>query len=86
MALFVSPRTYSENDCTTVAPTDHCLSPTKGDLVYSKTAKQCLEEISGRQHSLTRVCVCVTVYCMCVYFPVNVCVCMFVFEVARGVP
>ncbi|KAG5267663.1 hypothetical protein AALO_G00224250 [Alosa alosa] len=41
-------RTYSENDCSTVAPVDPCLSPTKGELVYSKTAKQCLEEISGR--------------------------------------
>ncbi|RXN11033.1 neuron navigator 3 isoform X2 [Labeo rohita] len=39
-------RTYSENDCTTVVPPEPCLSPTK-DLVYSKTAKQCLEEISG---------------------------------------
>ncbi len=43
---FVSLRTYSENDCTTVVPPELCLSPTK-DLVYSKTAKQCLEEISG---------------------------------------
>ncbi|KAK9525431.1 hypothetical protein VZT92_016141 [Zoarces viviparus] len=40
-------RTFSENDCTMVAPSDPCLSPTKGELVYSKTAKQCLEEISG---------------------------------------
>ncbi|KAJ8269278.1 hypothetical protein COCON_G00118850 [Conger conger] len=39
-------RTCSENDCTTVAPGNACLSPTKADLVYSKTAKQCLEEIS----------------------------------------
>ncbi|XP_031438913.1 neuron navigator 3 isoform X2 [Clupea harengus] len=39
-------RTYSENDCTTVAPADPCLSPTKGELVFNKTAKQCLEEIS----------------------------------------
>ncbi|KAK2858741.1 hypothetical protein Q5P01_003361 [Channa striata] len=39
-------RTFSENDCTMVAPADPCLSPTKGELVYSKTAKQCLEEIS----------------------------------------
>uniref|UniRef100_A0A671L382 Neuron navigator 3-like n=1 Tax=Sinocyclocheilus anshuiensis TaxID=1608454 RepID=A0A671L382_9TELE len=39
-------RTYSENDCTTVVPLEPCLSPSK-DLVYSKTAKQCLEEISG---------------------------------------
>uniref|UniRef100_A0A3P9PHC3 Neuron navigator 3 n=1 Tax=Poecilia reticulata TaxID=8081 RepID=A0A3P9PHC3_POERE len=38
--------TFSENDCTMVAPADPCLSPTKGELVYSKTAKQCLEEIS----------------------------------------
>ncbi len=43
---FVSLRTYSENDCTTVVPPESCLSPTK-DLVYGKTAKQCLEEISG---------------------------------------
>ncbi|XP_071188146.1 neuron navigator 3 isoform X3 [Salvelinus alpinus] len=48
-------RTYSENDCTTVAPTDHCLSPTKGDLVYSKTAKQCLEEISGEDPETRRM-------------------------------
>lgn len=41
-------RTFSENDCTMVAPADPCLSPTKGELVYSKTAKQCLEEISGK--------------------------------------
>lgn len=41
-------RTCSENDCTSVVPPDACLSPTKGDLVYSKTAKQCLEEISGK--------------------------------------
>ncbi|CAL1569558.1 unnamed protein product [Knipowitschia caucasica] len=44
-------RTFSENDCTMVAPADSSLSPTKGDLIYSKTAKQCLEEISGRTHS-----------------------------------
>uniref|UniRef100_A0A8K9UGT9 Neuron navigator 3 n=1 Tax=Oncorhynchus mykiss TaxID=8022 RepID=A0A8K9UGT9_ONCMY len=48
-------RTYSENDCTTVAPTDHCLSPTKGDLAYSKTAKQCLEEISGEDPETRRM-------------------------------
>lgn len=40
-------RTFSENDCTMVAPAEPCLSPTKGEFVYSKTAKQCLEEISG---------------------------------------
>lgn len=78
MALFVSPRTYSENDCTTVAPTDHCLSPTKGDLVYSKTAKQCLEEISGRQHSLTRVCVCVCYSILYVCVLSGECVCVHV--------
>ncbi|KAK1906868.1 Neuron navigator 3, partial [Dissostichus eleginoides] len=41
------PKTFSENDCTMMAPAEPCLSPTKGELVYSKTAKQCLEEISG---------------------------------------
>ncbi|MBN3294120.1 NAV3 protein, partial [Polypterus senegalus] len=40
-------RTYSENDCTAVAPTDPCLSPTKAEQIYNKTAKQCLEEISA---------------------------------------
>ncbi|KAJ4919538.1 hypothetical protein JOQ06_026063, partial [Pogonophryne albipinna] len=40
------PKTFSENDCTMMAPAEPCLSPTKGELVYSKTAKQCLEEIS----------------------------------------
>ncbi|KAK5609574.1 hypothetical protein CRENBAI_004445 [Crenichthys baileyi] len=44
-------RTFSENDCTMVAPADPCLSPTKGELVYSKTAKQCLEEISVQAKS-----------------------------------
>ncbi|XP_028809842.1 neuron navigator 3 isoform X3 [Denticeps clupeoides] len=48
-------RTYSENDCTTVAPSDPCLSPTKGELVYSKTAKQCLEEISGEDPETRRM-------------------------------
>ncbi|KAI4899733.1 hypothetical protein NFI96_001775 [Prochilodus magdalenae] len=38
-------RTYSENDCTAVI--EPCLSPTK-ELIYNKTAKQCLEEISGK--------------------------------------
>ncbi|XP_058628551.1 neuron navigator 3 isoform X3 [Onychostoma macrolepis] len=47
-------RTYSENDCTTVVPTEPCLSPTK-DLVYSKTAKQCLEEISGEDPETRRM-------------------------------
>uniref|UniRef100_A0A8C6KGV6 Neuron navigator 3 n=1 Tax=Nothobranchius furzeri TaxID=105023 RepID=A0A8C6KGV6_NOTFU len=48
-------RTCSENDCTMVAPADPCLSPTKGELVYSKTAKQCLEEISGEDPETRRM-------------------------------
>ncbi|KAM9705349.1 neuron navigator 3 isoform 3-T3 [Menidia menidia] len=48
-------RTFSENDCTMVAPVDPCLSPTKGELVYSKTAKQCLEEISGEDPETRRM-------------------------------
>uniref|UniRef100_A0A3Q2XS22 Neuron navigator 3 n=1 Tax=Hippocampus comes TaxID=109280 RepID=A0A3Q2XS22_HIPCM len=48
-------RTFSENDCTMVAPADPCLSPTKGELVYSKTAKQCLEEISGEDPETRRM-------------------------------
>ncbi|KAG7277666.1 hypothetical protein CRUP_025351 [Coryphaenoides rupestris] len=44
-------RTFSENDCSMVVPVETGLSPTKGELVYSrggysKTAKQCLQEIS----------------------------------------
>ncbi|XP_075907695.1 neuron navigator 3 isoform X6 [Nelusetta ayraudi] len=48
-------RTFSENDCTMVAPAEPCLSPTKGELVYSKTAKQCLEEISGEDPETRRM-------------------------------
>ncbi|XP_035003173.1 neuron navigator 3 isoform X5 [Hippoglossus stenolepis] len=48
-------RTFSENDCTMMAPADPCLSPTKGELVYSKTAKQCLEEISGEDPETRRM-------------------------------
>ncbi|XP_064198495.1 neuron navigator 3 isoform X3 [Anguilla rostrata] len=48
-------RTCSENDCTTVAPGNACLSPTKADLVYGKTAKQCLEEISGEDPEARRM-------------------------------
>ncbi|XP_073802696.1 neuron navigator 3 isoform X25 [Danio rerio] len=47
-------RTYSENDCTTVVPPEPCLSPTK-ELVYGKTAKQCLEEISGEDPETRRM-------------------------------
>uniref|UniRef100_A0A8B9JKD4 Neuron navigator 3 n=1 Tax=Astyanax mexicanus TaxID=7994 RepID=A0A8B9JKD4_ASTMX len=45
-------RTYSENDCTAVI--EPCLSPTK-ELIYSKTAKQCLEEISGEDPETRRM-------------------------------
>ncbi|XP_029318383.1 neuron navigator 3 isoform X2 [Cottoperca gobio] len=48
-------RTFSENDCTMMAPAESCLSPTKGELVYSKTAKQCLEEISGEDPETRRM-------------------------------
>ncbi|XP_039617653.1 neuron navigator 3 isoform X3 [Polypterus senegalus] len=48
-------RTYSENDCTAVAPTDPCLSPTKAEQIYNKTAKQCLEEISGEDPETRRM-------------------------------
>ncbi|XP_037395912.1 neuron navigator 3 isoform X3 [Pygocentrus nattereri] len=45
-------RTYSENDCTAVI--EPCLSPTK-ELIYNKTAKQCLEEISGEDPETRRM-------------------------------
>ncbi|KAG8513935.1 Neuron navigator 3, partial [Galemys pyrenaicus] len=38
-------RTHSENEGTSLPAADSCTSPTKMDLSYSKTAKQCLEEI-----------------------------------------
>ncbi|XP_068132732.1 neuron navigator 3 isoform X4 [Hyperolius riggenbachi] len=41
----LQPRTLSENDSSSIPPADTCTSPTKSDS-YSKTAKQCLEEIS----------------------------------------
>ncbi|RXM36933.1 Neuron navigator 3 [Acipenser ruthenus] len=51
-------RTYSENDCTAVGPADCCVSPTKADQYYNKTAKQCLEEISAqRMHKGTELSV-----------------------------
>lgn len=51
-----------------VAPADPCLSPTKGELVYSKTAKQCLEEISGTagQHTRCGLCMYDISLCGCV--------------------
>ncbi|XP_030210536.1 neuron navigator 3 isoform X4 [Gadus morhua] len=53
-------RTFSENDCSMVVPVDTGLSPTKGELVYSrggysKTAKQCLQEISGEDPEARRM-------------------------------
>ncbi|GAB1295556.1 Neuron navigator 3 [Apodemus speciosus] len=42
-------RAHSENEGTSLPPADSCTSPTKMDSSYSKTAKQCLEEISGSQ-------------------------------------
>ncbi|XP_040199878.1 neuron navigator 3 isoform X5 [Rana temporaria] len=43
-------RAHSENE-TTLPPADSCTSPTKSES-YSKTAKQCLEEISESRSSL----------------------------------
>ncbi|XP_021571739.1 neuron navigator 3-like [Carlito syrichta] len=41
-------RAHSENEGTSLPSADSCTSPTKMDSSYSKTAKQCLEEISGK--------------------------------------
>nr|XP_031363719.1 neuron navigator 3 isoform X2 [Lonchura striata domestica] len=48
-------RTLSENDSTSLPPADSCTSPTKVDLSFSKTAKQCLEEISGEDPETRRM-------------------------------
>ncbi|NXF39141.1 NAV3 protein, partial [Nyctibius bracteatus] len=48
-------RTLSENDSTSLLPADSCTSPTKVDLSFSKTAKQCLEEISGEDPETRRM-------------------------------
>nr|XP_014426699.1 neuron navigator 3 isoform X10 [Pelodiscus sinensis] len=48
-------RMHSENDSTSLPPADSCTSPTKMDLSYSKTAKQCLEEISGEDPETRRM-------------------------------
>ncbi|XP_015712596.1 neuron navigator 3 isoform X10 [Coturnix japonica] len=48
-------RTLSENDSTSLPPADTCTSPTKMDLSFSKTAKQCLEEISGEDPETRRM-------------------------------
>ncbi|KAM8820859.1 neuron navigator 3 [Eudromia elegans] len=50
-----SYRTLSENDSTSLPPADSCTSPTKMDLSFSKTAKQCLEEISGEDPEARRM-------------------------------
>uniref|UniRef100_A0A6I8NNS9 Neuron navigator 3 n=1 Tax=Ornithorhynchus anatinus TaxID=9258 RepID=A0A6I8NNS9_ORNAN len=47
----VAPFIYS----TSLPPSDSCTSPTKMDLSYSKTAKQCLEEISGEDPETRRM-------------------------------
>lgn len=46
--FLVNFRAHSENEGTSLSSADSCTSPTKMDLSYSKTAKQCLEEISGK--------------------------------------
>ncbi|XP_030675787.1 neuron navigator 3 isoform X4 [Nomascus leucogenys] len=48
-------RAHSENEGTTLPSADSCTSPTKMDLSYSKTAKQCLEEISGEDPETRRM-------------------------------
>ncbi|KAM4676903.1 neuron navigator 3 isoform 2-T2 [Discoglossus pictus] len=48
-------RTHSENDSSSLPPADSCTSPTKSDSSYSKTAKQCLEEISGEDPETRRM-------------------------------
>ncbi|XP_026723692.1 neuron navigator 3 isoform X4 [Athene cunicularia] len=48
-------RTLSENDSTSLPHADSCTSPTKMDLSFSKTAKQCLEEISGEDPETRRM-------------------------------
>ncbi|XP_059702854.1 neuron navigator 3 isoform X4 [Haemorhous mexicanus] len=48
-------RTLSENDSTSLPPADSCTSPTKMDFSFSKTAKQCLEEISGEDPETRRM-------------------------------
>ncbi|XP_039199215.1 neuron navigator 3 isoform X4 [Crotalus tigris] len=48
-------RAHSENDNSSIPSSDSCISPTKLDLAYSKTAKQCLEEISGEDPETRRM-------------------------------
>ncbi|XP_046321050.1 neuron navigator 3 isoform X3 [Marmota monax] len=48
-------RAHSENEGTSSPSADSCTSPTKMDSLYSKTAKQCLEEISGEDPETRRM-------------------------------
>ncbi|XP_054973909.1 neuron navigator 3 isoform X5 [Sorex araneus] len=48
-------RAHSENEGTPLPSADSCTSPTKMDFSYSKTAKQCLEEISGEDPETRRM-------------------------------
>ncbi|XP_029411435.1 neuron navigator 3 isoform X6 [Nannospalax galili] len=48
-------RAHSENEGTSLPTADSCTSPTKMDSSYSKTAKQCLEEISGEDPETRRM-------------------------------
>ncbi|XP_032710605.1 neuron navigator 3 isoform X5 [Lontra canadensis] len=48
-------RSHSENEGTSLPSADPCTSPTKMDLSYNKTAKQCLEEISGEDPETRRM-------------------------------
>ncbi|XP_055482015.1 neuron navigator 3 isoform X2 [Psammomys obesus] len=48
-------RAHSENEGTSLPTSDSCTSPTKMDSSYSKTAKQCLEEISGEDPETRRM-------------------------------
>ncbi|XP_025737084.1 neuron navigator 3 isoform X1 [Callorhinus ursinus] len=48
-------RSHSENEGTSLPSAESCTSPTKMDLSYNKTAKQCLEEISGEDPETRRM-------------------------------
>ncbi|XP_078305782.1 neuron navigator 3 isoform X5 [Panthera onca] len=48
-------RSHSENEGTSLPSADSCTSPTKMDVSYNKTAKQCLEEISGEDPETRRM-------------------------------
>nr|XP_004650189.2 neuron navigator 3 isoform X1 [Jaculus jaculus] len=48
-------RAHSENEGAPLPSADSCTSPTKMDSSYNKTAKQCLEEISGEDPEARRM-------------------------------